>query len=158
MRRRAVLAATLGVALSGCLAGRGEEPEDPTGSPKATDSPVRRTADGVAATFRVVDAHRPTDDAASATFDGRQVTVTGTMDPGGCREPALGSVRYGAADGVVHLTVATASRFGETATVECGNASYDYRVELVVDSGDPEAVELVHDYREDAREFTLEKG
>lgn len=120
---------------------------------------MRQTADGVTATFRVVDSHAPTDDIARATFDGETVTVTGTMDPSGCNRPTLTAVRYNAADGVIHLDIGGESPYGKTATVECGNASYDYRCTLSVSRGDPEAVEVIHNYEDrDNRSFNLVRG
>lgn len=159
MRRRTLLVAVgAGVGLSGCLsrAGDTDPPATTTTAKGDTPTPMRRTADGVTASFRVVDGHAPTDDTASATFDGETVTVTGTMDPSGCNRPTLAGLRYDADDGVVHLAVGGASPYGETATVECGNASYDYRCSLSVSRGAPEAVELRHSYDgKDDRSFTL---
>lgn len=161
MRRRAVLAAVVGgAALSGCLSqGYGSPPETTDPATEGSGTPVRHTADGVEATFRVVDAHRPTADDASATFDDGRVTVTGTTNPSGCRRPTLGAVRYDVPDGVVHLQVGTESRYGPTATVVCDDASFDYRGVLTVERGQPAVVEVVHDYRgSDDRTFVLERG
>lgn len=162
MRRRVFLAATAaGIGFAGCLSENGNGPSGPAESPteSGTETPIHHTAEDVTATFRVVDGHEPTDDAASATFEDTAVTVTGTMDPAGCNRPVLGTVRYSAADGVVHLAVGTNSPHGPTPTVECGNASFDYRCELAVDRGPLEAVEVLHDYRgKDGRSFTLERG
>lgn len=162
MRRRAFLAAAGCVGPTGCLSSVDDVPSEPTTSPtkgRNTPTPVRRTADGIAATFQVLDGHRPTEDTASATFDDERVTVTGTVDPSGCNRPALKSVQFDAADDVVHLAVGVASPYGRTATIECGNASFDYRSVLSADSGRPTAVEVVHDYRgKDDRSFVLERG
>lgn len=161
MRRRAILTVIAsGVSLSGCLSQPGDSPAEATASPPAsrTATPVRETADGVTATFQVVDGHAPTDDTASATFEEMHVTVTGTMDPSGCNRPTLSSVRYNPADSVIHLTIGGESPYGQTATVECGNASFDYRSVLSVDSGRLTAVEVVHDYEDKAvQSFTLER-
>ncbi len=159
MRRRAFLATvTAGISLAGCLSGPGDPTSESTPPTKTgeTRTAMRRTADGVTATFRVIDGHAPTDDTASATFEGKTVTVTGTMDPSGCNRPVLTAVRYHAADGVIHLDIGGESPYGATATVECGNASYDYRCELSVTQGEPEAVEVVHTYDgRDNRSFNL---
>jgi len=159
MRRRTFLVAVgAGVGLSGCLsrAGGTDPPSTATTGKGDTRTPMRQTADGLTATFRVVDSHAPTDDAASATFEGGTVTVTGTMDPSGCNRPALAGLRYSTTDGVVHLAVGGESPYGESPTVECGNASYDYRCVLTASRGDPEAVEVVHDYEgKDDRSFTI---
>ena len=181
MHRRTFVAATASaVGLAGCLAPVAGDPEQTTeppakpgatetrtgatGSsaptkPGATETPVRMTAEGVAASFRVVDGHAPTDATAGATFDGARVVVTGTMDPAGCRRPALSSVRFDAASDTVHLVVGTAARYGETATVECGNASFDYRSVVTVADGTPTTVTVVHDHHDgDDRTFTLERA
>lgn len=174
-RRTLLMAVAGGVGLSGCLssepdssAGSGDRSKtaDPSTQPPTslskrsnTETPVRLSSDGVEATFRIVDSHRPTDDTASATFDQAEVTVTGTMDPSGCNRPTLTDVDYNATDQVLHLSIGEEAQFGETATVECGNASYDYRCTLVVDSGDPEAVELLHVYdQEENRSFDLSRN
>ncbi len=161
MHRRTLLAALVsGASLSGCVSGRGDQPTDSPASISTkhkTATSVRRTADGIAATFRVVDSHAPTDDTASASFNGSEVLVQGTMDPSGCNRPTLDTIRYNAADGVIHLKIGGKSPYGETATVECGNASYDYRCRLTVDQSQPEAVEVVHDYAgKQIRSFLLE--
>lgn len=161
MRRRAVLAAVAGGAgLSGCLSRGGGSPPESTPPPTGGEgTPVRHTADGVEATFRVVDAHGPTADDANATFDDERVTVTGTANPSGCRRPTLRAVSYDPGDGVVHVEVGTESPYGPTATVVCDDASFDYRCVLTVERGRPATVELVHDYREkDDRTFVLERG
>lgn len=163
MRRRTLLAATAtGICLPGCLSPTGDAPagpaESPTRSGTGTGTPARHTADGVTATFRVVDGHEPTDDTASATFGDAAVTVAGTMDPAGCNRPVLSTVNYSATDGVAHLAVGTESPYESTRDVECGNASFDYRCELAVDDGRPEAVEVLHDYRgREDRSFTFER-
>lgn len=162
MHRRTVLVAVAGgVTLAGCVNGTGGSTGSTTLSekPKDTQTAVRKTADDVMATFRVVDSHAPTDDTASATFNDETVTVTGTMDPSGCNRPTLTAVRYSAADGVVHLDVGGESPYDGTVTVECGNASYDYRCEVSVSRGDPEAVEVIHTYESrDNRSFNLVQG
>lgn len=159
MRRRAFLAAiSAGVSLAGCLSGPGDPTVQSRSPTKTSDTPtaMRRTADGVTASFRILDGHAPTDDTASATFEAETVTVTGTMDPSGCNRPTLTAVRYHATDGVVQLDIGGESPYGETATVECGNASYNYRCELSVSQGELEAVEVVHNYDgRDNRSFTL---
>lgn len=178
MNRRAVLTTIAGsIALSGCLSepGGSQDSDSPGGSTTGTptdepstapptslstndpgQTPVTYTTDHVEATFQVVDSHTPTEDTASATFDGTEVTVTGTMDPSNCNRPALTDVRYNTNDAVLHVSVGGEARFGETATVECGNASYDYRSTLTVDSGSPEAVELIYAYEgKDNRSFNL---
>lgn len=163
MRRRAVLTTIAGsICLSGCVS---QGSDTPSGSPAATSdrsdtrTPVRRTANGLTATFQVVDSHAPTDDTASATFDDGQVTVNGTMDPSGCNRPTLSTVNYNSADGVIHLLIGGESPYGSTETVECGNASFDYRSVLTADSGSPEAVEVVHNYEgKDDRSFNLERN
>lgn len=161
MRRRNFIAAVTAGSLAGCLSGEASPPSETSSSATKqteTATPVRRTADGLTASFRVVDGHEPIDDAATATFDGDTVTVTGTADPSGCNRPTLSAVRYDVANDVVHLAVGEKSRFGPTATVECGNASFDYRCVLAVDRGRPTTVEVVHDYRtNDDRSFTLER-
>lgn len=162
MHRRTVLVAVAGgVTLGGCV-GVTDPSTDPATSsekPKDTQTAVRKTADDVTTTFRVVDSHAPTDDTASATFNDETVTVTGTSDPSGCNRPTLKEVRYNAADGVIHLDIGGESPYGETATVECGNASYDYRCVVSVSRGDPEAVEVIHTYEgKDNRSFNLVQG
>jgi hypothetical protein len=163
VRRRTLLAATAtGICLSGCLSLAGDGPADtaesPTRSETETEAPGRHTANGVTATFRVVDGHEPTDDTASATFDDTAVTVAGTMDPAGCNRPVLSTLRYSATDGVAYLTVGAESPYESTRDVECGNASFDYRCELAVDDSRPEGVEVRHDYgRKEDRSFTLER-
>ncbi len=128
----------------------------PTTEKGDTQTAIRRTADGITATFRVVDGHTPTDDTASATFADETVTVTGTMDPSGCNRPTLTTVRYHVTDGVIHLDIGGKSPYEGTVTVECGNASYDYRCVLSVNRGAPEAVEVIHNYDgRDNRSFDL---
>jgi hypothetical protein len=154
-RRTFVAAAAAGAGLSGCLA-------DPTGSSstarKTAASPTaRRTAEGIVATFRVVDGHEPTDDDAGASVEGESIIVRGTMDPSGCNRPVLRSV--GAADGdAVRVVVGGRSPY-ETATPECGNASFDYRIVISTDGDGPSAVTLVHEYdgRPD-RTFRLDRS
>jgi hypothetical protein len=161
MRRRTFLTVIVsGASLSGCLSQTDEGPaRATTSSPtNGTATPVRQTADGITATFQVVDGHAPTDDTASASFEETHVTVTGTMDPSGCNRPMLSSVRYNAADSVIHLRIGGESPDGQTGDVECGNASFDYRSVLSVDSGRPTTVEVVHDYEDKTgQSFTLER-
>jgi hypothetical protein len=109
----------------------------------STTTAGQSTEDGV--TFEVVDSHAPTDDTAAVTFEGDRVVVTGTADPGGCREPTLGSV--GADGGTLRVVVGTVSPYGPDPTVECGNASFDYRCTVAVDTT-PDTVDVVHDYAE----------
>lgn len=150
MHRRAFLAAITGSAsLAGCLSQESTAPDKQTTTPKTgagTPTGDRRTADGITATFRVVDSHAPTDDTANATFDDTEATVTGTMDPSGCNRPAIGSVQYNTTDSVAHLLIDTESPYGPTPTVECGNASYDYRCILSVKQGPLTTIEVVHQY------------
>lgn len=163
MRRRELLAVTAGgLGFGGCLSRRGNgSGAGTTGFPtsKTTATAVRRTALDVEAAFRIVDGHRPTDASATASFDGAQVVVKGTMDPGGCREPILRSVDYDRTTHTVRLVIGTESPYGPTANVECGNASYDYRCTVVVENGTPSAVEVVHAHQErENRLFVLEKN
>lgn len=146
---------------AGCL-GRdgqlatGDPPQTATRTtgPGPSYTPLTATDGDVRARFRVVDAHAPTEEAASATFGDGRVVVTGSMDPGGCRRPTLGSVSRGS--DAVELVVAEAWRFGPTATVECGNASYDYRLEVTAAEELPATVVVVHDHRDgEDRTFTL---
>ncbi len=93
-----------------------------------------------------------------ATFGTQQVTVTGSMDPAHCNEPALESVGYDADAGRVTLIVGEDSPYGETATVECGNASYDFRCVVTVDEGRPSVVAVTYDHPEsDDQTFTVER-
>ncbi len=163
MRRRTVLAAlTSGVGLAGCLGQKSMGPSQQTEPPTTTaETPtaVSHTAEGISSTFRILDSHAPTDDIATATFGDTGATVSGTMDPSGCRRPAFGSVRYNSTDGVANLMIETASRFGPTATVECGNASYDYRCILSTVEGQLTAIEVVHNYEgKENQSFNLVKG
>lgn len=162
MDRRTFLVGLAGTAgLAGCVSG----PDEDGGSTPSltgngpTDTPERRTSGGVSARFRVTNGHAPTEDAASADFDGETVTVTGTMDPTGCNEPTLAAVGYRSTDAVVSVRVGTEPRFGPTATVDCDNASYDYRCTVTVEQEAPAAVEVVHDYEgTQDRSFTLDRG
>lgn len=169
MRRRTFLTATASAAgLAGCLSPAAESPADPpesspTRSPKRTTddywTPVRRTADGVAVTFEVLDVHAPTEETASAQFADDRVTVTGSVDPAGCRRPSLTGVGYDPADGRVRLVVGSASTYGPTATVECGNASFDYEAVATIERGRPTAAAVVHDHHEgDDRTFAFERA
>lgn len=116
------------------------------------------TADGVTATFRVVDSHSPTEDTVDATFGEQQVTVTGSMDPENCNEPTLESVGYNADAGRITLIVGEYSPYGETATVECGNASYDFQCVVTVDEGQPSVVKVTYDHPERGDQlFTVER-
>lgn len=181
MRRRSLLACVAGgLTLAGCVADSdvpagstdasptdSDAPSDSTGSdlspsaspgkPKDTPTAVRKTADAVAATFRVVGSHAPTEDSVEAAFDGDEVTVTGSIDPAGCNEPTLDAVSYDTGAGRVELVVGQSDPYGETATVECGNASYDFRSVVTVEGGDPRVVDVTYDRpnRED-RTFTVE--
>lgn len=172
MHRRTLLAAVAGgVTLPGCVGSPGSSSEPtttPTDSdrspstspekPKDTPTTVRKTADGVTAIFRVIDGHSPTEDTVDATFDEQQVTVTGSMDPASCNEPTLESVSTDADTGRVTLVVGEYSRYSETATVKCGNASYDFRCVVTVDEGRPSVVEVTYDRPEsDDRTFTVER-
>lgn len=108
---------------------------------------MRRTADGVTATFEVRGGHHPTATPrpVAASFEGDRVVVTGLMDPAGCREPVLRSVAYDGATRRLRLVVGTEPQFGATATVVCDNATYGYRCVATVEDGTPAAVEVVHD-------------
>lgn len=165
MRRRTLLATvTGGVALTGCLstgdgAPTASEPS-PSGSstsrPRDTGTFVRKTADGVTATFRIVDGHQPTEDTAHADFSEGNVTVTGTMDPVGCNEPTLASVSYAPSKSRIDLVVGESSPYGETATVECGNASFDFQSVVTVDEGQPTVVVVTYDHpTNEDQTFTL---
>lgn len=163
MQRRALLTMIVSsVSLTGCLSGREPGSSDSTGAPTkptTNSKSVQQTTDGVEATFEVIEGHAPTDDAASATFREKQVTVTGTMDPTGCNRPALESVRYNPTGGVIRLLIGGTSPYGSMATVECGNASFDYRSVLSVNEGRPTAVEVVHNYSgKDNQSFNLERS
>lgn len=185
MRRRSFLAAVAGSVASGGFAGcvandalgsstaptatPSPNPTGPSspgaeqsstaspGKPKDTPTVVRKTADGVAATFRVVGSRgHPIEETLDATFDGGEVTVTGSVDPDGCNEPTLSSVEYDASSGRIHLVVGEYSPYGETATIECGNAIYDFRSVVTVEEGEPSVVEVRYDHptREDST-FTV---
>ncbi|MFB6197527.1 MAG: hypothetical protein ABEI52_04565, partial [Halobacteriaceae archaeon] len=126
--------------------------------PRDTQTAVRKSADDVTATFRVVDGHSPTEDTVAATFGEQRVTVTGSMDPASCNKPTLASVGYDADAGRITLVVGEYSPYGETATVECGNASYDFRCIVTVDEGRPSVVEVTYDHPEsDDQTFTVER-
>jgi hypothetical protein len=170
MRRREFLTGVAAsVPLAGCLSGQsapgGEAAtttdatttDSITTNEKPTASPAQVTDDGVTATFRVVDSGRPTEASVDATFDGRDVTVTGTMDPEGCNEPVLDSVSYDQEAATVELVVTTEDQY-PTLSVECGNASYDYRSVVTVDDGTPATVVVVHDHNERSdQRFTVER-
>lgn len=168
MDRRAFLTATSGVlAVSGCLSsppGRPSGTDRPTGESPGADgssgsqwTPVRRTADGVEATFRILDARAPTDETATASVEDGRVVVTGTVVPHGCRHPVLGAVGYDRASDTVRLVVGTEATDGRTATVVCDAVGYDYRTVASADRGPPSTVDVVHEHdeRED-RTFTVE--
>lgn len=162
MRRRAFLSATaccLGVA--GCLSRTESTPGGGTADPQTAtaSATTREHSAGVTTAFRIVDGHRPTEASAAARFDAGRVVVTGTMDPAGCREPILDAVEWRRKAGRIRLVVGTASPYGPTASVECGNASYDYRCTVSVESGAPRVVEVVHAHanRED-QTFVLRDG
>lgn len=143
--------------LSGCLGSPTDGSSTSRGPPsteKSSATPLTRTAEGVRATFRVVDGHRPTDDAVRATFESSRVVVTGTMDPKNCRRPTLSTV--GLDSGVLRLVVGGEPRYPDQ-NVECGNASYDYRCVASVDGEMPTRLDVVHDYHgDDQRTFTVE--
>jgi len=150
-----------GLGFGGCLSQRGNGSGAGTAAShtsKATATAVRRTASGVEATFQIIDGRRPTDASATASFEGAQVIVDGTMDPAGCREPILRSVDYDRSTRTVRLVIGTESPYGPTANVECGNASYDYRCTVVVENGTPSVIEIIHAHQErENRTFVLEK-
>lgn len=156
--RRRVLTATASVlGLSGCLGSPTDDDSstsrDPPSTEKASPTPLTRTAEGVRATFRVLDSHKPTDDTVRATFEASRVVVTGTMDPKNCRRPTLSTL--GLDGGVLRLVVAGEPRYPDQ-NVECGNASYDYRCVVAVDGEMPARLDVVHDYHgDDARTFTV---
>ena len=86
------------------------------------------------------------------------MTVTGTTDPEGCNEPTLASVRYAPPKGRIDLVVGESSPYGETATVECGNASYDFRSVVTVDEGQPTVVAVTYDHpTNEDQAFTLHR-
>ena len=157
MRRRALLVAVTSVTgVAGCLGERSPaEPATPAST--STTTPLTRTAEGVTATFRVVDGRAPVDDTAAATFEAERVIVTGTMDPSGCDRPIPTEVGFDPDDGAVRLVVGGNSPY-ETADVECGNASFDYRCVVSVDRGEPESVVVVHDSGDGSERFVIERG
>ncbi|MBV0926279.1 hypothetical protein KTS45_18895 [Halomicroarcula limicola] len=172
MRRRALLAAVAGsVTLAGCLretdtttdplttpGGVDQAPTSSPAKPQNTPTAIQQTADGVTATFRVVDSHAPTEEDVNATFDGQHVTVTGSMDPAHCNEPTLESVGYTVDAGRLTLVVGEYSPYDETATVECGNASYDFRCVVTVAEGQPRVVEVAYETPgSDDRVFTVDR-
>lgn len=171
MRRRTVLGAVAGsITLAGCVGGSGT-PTEPTTSTDSDRSPsasseklidtqtaVRKTAEHVTATFRVVDGHSPTEDTVAATFGEQRVTVTGSMDPASCNKPTLTSVGYDVDAGRITLVVGEYSPHGETATVVCDNVSYDFRCSVTVDEGRASVVEVTYDHPEsDDQTFTVER-
>lgn len=143
MHRRAILGAlaTTALAGSGCLV---REPVESSNSPTTDSESTTLTADSITADFRVDTGQEPTDDTASATRDD-SVVVTGTMDPTGCNRPALDTARYSETDAVIHLAIGVTDPYPDR-EVECGNASYRYTCQCVVDGGVPEAVEVLHNY------------
>ncbi|WP_135305997.1 hypothetical protein [Haloarcula amylovorans] len=172
MRRRALLAAvTGGVTLAGCLSETDISTEPSTtpssadqtsasspAKPQNTPTAIQQTAAGVTATFRVVDSHAPTEEDVNATFNGQHVTVTGSMDPARCNKPTLESVSYAVDAGRLTLVVGEYSPYGETATVECGNASYDFRCVVTVTEGQPHVIEVTYDTPESADHvFTVDR-
>jgi hypothetical protein len=176
MRRRALLAVVAGgFTLAGCItssdapAGSTDASPDPTasdptasvspGKPNDTQTAARMTADGVEATFRVVGSGgTPIEEEVDATFDGDEVTVTGSIDPAGCNKPTLDAVSYDSAAGRVELVVGETNPYGETATVECGNARYDFRSVVTVEEGTPNAVAVTYDRPgRDDQTFTFER-
>lgn len=170
MERRTLLAAAGTLAVAGCLSafdGTGPAAETPSAvdsdapPAKATATPVRRTADGVAATFEVLAGHHPTETPrpVTASFEGSRVVVTGLIDPANCREPVLRSVTYDESTRTVRLVVGTEPQFGATATVVCDDATYGYRCSASVADGPPAAVEVVHElHGRDDRTFVREAG
>ena len=172
MQRRSLLTAVAGgITLAGCVGDRGASTElttisshsdrlssTPPKKPKDNSTAVQKTADGVTATFRVVDSHFPTEDTVDATFGEQQVTVTGSMDSENCNKPTLESVGYNADAGRITLIVGEYSPYGETATVECGNASYDFQCVVTVDEGQPSVVTVTYDHPERGDQlFTVER-
>lgn len=157
-RRRFVVLFLGTTSLAGCIS-RDSDTSDtqPTKETEVeTSTATRRTAEGITATFRVVDSHTPTSDTAEATFDDTEAIVTGKMDPSGCNRPLIGSVQYNSTDGVATLLISTESPYDPTTSVECGNASYDYRCVLGVDQGSLSAIEVVHQYDgKDHQSFSL---
>jgi hypothetical protein len=119
---------------------------------------MRRTAVGVTASFRVTDGHAPTEETASASFSADSATVTGSMDPNGCNRPILESVVTRDSGNRIEMTVGGKSPYGETATVECGNASYDYECVLSFSESVPSVVEVIHSHADgDEQTFRLER-
>lgn len=154
--------------LGGCISPTTEAPAGPTdAAPRSTRSPtkatsdhwtpVRRTAEGVTATFEILDAHRPTEEAARAEFTDGRVVVTGNVDPAGCGRPVLTSVEYEPADRHVRLVVGSRDRYGPTATVECGNASFDYEAVVTVERTHLDAATVTHAHPDEDRTFELER-
>lgn len=157
---------TAAVGLGGCISPTTEAPAGPTETaPPSTRSPtketsdywtpVRRTAEGVTATFEVLDTHRPTEETARAEFADERVVVTGSVDPVGCGRPVLTSVEYDPEDGHVRLVIGSHNKYGPTATVECGNASFDYEVIVTVERNHLVAATVVHDHPDEDQTFEL---
>lgn len=159
-RRTFVVAVGGTVGLSGCLDGGDRAARtDARTTEDDLGTPVRLTAEGIAGSFRVVDGHQPTDDTASAAFEDRRVTVTGTVDPSGCDRPVLSGLGYQSSEGVADLRIGVESPYGETATVECDNASFDYRCVLTVDTGPLTTLKIHHEHSgTEDRSFVLERS
>lgn len=175
MDRRALLVTIAGsVGIAGCVAtdpagssttlsskatDSDREPSATTGKSKQTPTAVRKTADGVSATFRVVGSRgAPLEESVDATFDGNEVTLTGSIDPAGCNEPTLESVDYDASAGRVILVVGEVDPYADsTVTAECGNAVYEFRSAVTVDEGTPTVVTVTYDGPSDDQTFTVER-
>jgi hypothetical protein len=163
MNRRQFLV-TGAASVGGCMAPASVPEDSPTQtrylSPQRhTHSPteVRRTADGVAATFRLTGGRTPSEESTEVQFDGQEVTVTGTIDPEGCNRPRFESVGYDPDTGRVELVVGEYLPEG-LEDAECGNGYFDFRSVVTVDDGEPRVVELTYDHPTvEDRTFTVEK-